>query len=67
MVDGKARLLQEPLSLDGTFRRHSSSDSVSPHQWADAYLAAFADQYGMSLVTFDKAHAARAVNPILLS
>jgi uncharacterized protein len=67
MVDGKARLLQEPLSLDGTFRRHSNSDSVAPQQWADAYLAAFADQYGMSLVTFDKALAARAANPILLS
>lgn len=66
LIDGRARLLQEPLSLDGTFRRYSNLDSVSPQQWADAYLSAFSDQYGISLVTFDKALAARAANSILL-
>ncbi len=33
----------------------TQNQSFSPHVWNDAYLAAFAENGGMELVTFDRA------------
>lgn len=60
------RLLEEPDGLDTLFRRITDRDEISPRQWADGYLAAFAEGHRLALVTFDKALAARAPNSILL-
>jgi len=63
---GNARLMQEPRSLDESFRRLANLDSASPKDWADSYLAAFAEEAGLTLVTFDKALAGRAKGSVLL-
>jgi len=66
VTDGNARLIHEPKSLELSFRRLSSLDSASPQNWADCYLAAFAEEASLCIVTFDKALALRAKGSILL-
>ena len=66
VMDGNARLMQEPRLLDRSFRRFASFDSASPQSWADSYLAAFAEETGAILVTFDKALVGRVGGSILL-
>jgi toxin-antitoxin system PIN domain toxin len=66
VMDGNARLMQEPRLLDRSFRRFASLDSASPQSWADGYLAAFAEEAGAILVTFDKTLAGRVDGSILL-
>jgi toxin-antitoxin system PIN domain toxin len=66
VTEGGARLMQEPRTLEERFRRLSRSTSASPKDWADSYLAAFADEAGAKLVTFDKALGARAEGAIVL-
>jgi len=65
--DGNARLMQEPRSLDRSFRKLAVLGSASPKNWGDAYLAAFAEEAGAKLVTFDKALASRTRGAILLA
>jgi len=64
---GNARLMREPRLLDDSFRRIANLDSASPKDWADSYLAAFAEEAGVRLVTFDKALAGRAKGSVLLT
>jgi toxin-antitoxin system PIN domain toxin len=66
ILDGNARMMAEPLLIEQSFRRFSGLDTSSPQHWADSYLAAFAEQAGLKLVTFDKALAARTKGAILL-
>jgi len=66
LLDGNARLMQEPRLLEGSFRRFTTLDSALPKDWADSYLAAFAEETSATLVTFDKALAARARGSVLL-
>jgi toxin-antitoxin system PIN domain toxin len=61
------RLIEEPRGIDAAFRRRTHRDEVSTKQWADGYLAAFAETAGLTLVTFDRALAGRVTNAILLS
>ena len=63
---GSARLLTEPRWIDDSLRRFASLPSASPQDWADSYLAAFAEVAGLTLVTFDKALAAKAKGSTLL-
>lgn len=44
----------EPEDLETTWRRLSEIDTLSPEQWMDANLAAFAVTAGLRLVTLDK-------------
>lgn len=60
-------LLEEPPNFDGLFRRHTSRDEVSPKQWADGYLAAFAEGHRITLVTFDRGLAGRMPDALLLA
>ncbi len=62
----EAVLLQEPMDLDRRMRSHTQAGSVSPKVWADAYLAAFAESGGYTLVTFDRALAAKVKGTVLL-
>jgi toxin-antitoxin system PIN domain toxin len=63
---GNARLMPEPLLLDESFRRLANLNLASPKDWADSYLAAFAREAAITLVTFDKALAGRAPRAVLL-
>jgi toxin-antitoxin system PIN domain toxin len=67
ILDGNARMMPEPASLDGSFRRLTDLNSSSPQHWGDSYLAAFAGQAGVRLVTFDRALADRTPNAIHLT
>lgn len=61
-----AVFVQEPRTLDESFRRLTRMSSASSKDWADSYLAAFAAETGAKLVTFDKALAAKTKDSILL-
>jgi toxin-antitoxin system PIN domain toxin len=61
------RMMDEPAGLDSSFRRHTSSRQAATKQWADGYLAAFAEAAGLRLVTFDKTLAGKAKGSVLLS
>lgn len=64
---GRAELWGEPIGLEGTFQRGSVTDERSPKRWSDAYLAAFAETAGLTLVTFDQALAGKVKGAVLLS
>lgn len=63
---GLAILVAEPLHIDPSLRSATSTPMRSPKAWADAYLAAFAEASGLTLVTFDKALAGKAPGALLL-
>ena len=52
--DPRVMFLNEPPSLEGTFRSFTQAVSPSHKHWTDAYLAAFAVTSQTQLVTFDK-------------
>jgi hypothetical protein len=60
-------LADEPEGIDALFRRQTNSEASSTKQWADGYLAAFAESSGMRLVTFDRALAAKTKDAVLLA
>lgn len=45
----------DPSDLTVALRRMTSSQRPSANQWPDAYIAAFAQVAGLTLVTFDRA------------
>lgn len=57
----------EPAGIDSIFRQRTSSEQAATKQWADGYLAAFAEASGMRLVTFDHALAAKTPEAVLLA
>ena len=63
---GKAKLRMEPAGLEELFQSRTMTQTSSPKEWTDAYLAAFADAAGLQLVTFDKALAGKAKGAVLL-
>lgn len=56
----------EPRDLEERLRELTGKNRSSTKEWADAYLAAFAETSGLVLVTFDKALAGKAKGAILL-
>lgn len=66
LAGGRAVELTEPPGISIGFRGLTSANKPSPKTWTDAYLAAFAEAAGLTLVTFDKALAARAAKAVLL-
>jgi predicted nucleic acid-binding protein len=54
------------MGLEERLRERTGSGSVAPKTWMDAYLAAFAEAGGLTLVTFDKALAGKAKGAVLL-
>lgn len=63
---GKAKLAAEPQGVSPLFERRTSEDVASPKAWMDAYLAAFAEAGNLTLVTMDRALAAKAKGAVLL-
>ena len=61
------RILNEPSGIDPLFRRFTDREESSTKQWADGYLAAFAETAELTLVTFDKALARKTKGTILLA
>jgi toxin-antitoxin system PIN domain toxin len=66
-LEAEAEFAEEPTGLDAYFRARSGTSKASPKEWADAYLAAFAEAAGLQLATFDRALAAKAGGAILLA
>ena len=60
------RMLEEPGGIDLLFRQLTSSREAATKQWADGYLAAFAESAALTLVTFDRALAAKVKGAVLL-
>ena len=65
--DDRIGFLSEPDDLETHFRKHSRLTSASPKVWADAYLLAFAQAAGLTLVTFDRALGSRAAERVVIS
>ena len=63
---GKAKLENEPATVSLVFERRTNAHTSSPKEWMDAYLAAFAEAGNLTLITFDRALASKAKNPLLL-
>lgn len=63
---GQAVLVPEPVGMEVALRANTQISSPSPKAWADAYLAAFAEAAGLTLVTFDQTLAGKVNGAILL-
>ena len=64
--DGRVVRTAEPPGLEAEFRALTRRPHPSPHDWADAYLAAFARSAGLTLVTFDLGLARRVPEALAL-
>ena len=60
------RMMAEPRGIDPLFRQLTDRDEASTKQWADGYLAAFAEAAGLTLVTFDRPLAAKVEGAVVL-
>jgi uncharacterized protein len=67
VADPNNRMIDEPAGIDPRFRELTNSRTASTRQWADGYLAAFAEAAQLTLVTFDKALAKKTTGALLLS
>ena len=67
MGSGLAVFAEEPAGLEYAMRAQTSTPMRTAKAWADAFLAAFAETAGLTLVTFDKALAGKTNGAILLS
>ncbi|HWG21099.1 MAG TPA: TA system VapC family ribonuclease toxin [Terracidiphilus sp.] len=66
LAGGRAVQQPEPPGIEAAFRPRTSGFDPAPKTWVDAYLAAFAETAGLTLVTFDKALARTAKGAVLL-
>ncbi len=66
IASGLAFMAQEPPELEAEMRAQTSHKTASPKVWADAYLAAFAEVGNLTLVTMDRALAAKTKGAVLL-
>jgi len=65
--DHRVEFLEEPGGLEAALRALTRSSQVSPKDWADSYLLAFALAADLRLVTFDQALHSRSKDVLLLS
>jgi toxin-antitoxin system PIN domain toxin len=66
-ADERVGFLAEPEDLEPRFRKNSRLASSSPKVWVDAYLLAFTQACGLTLVTFDHALARRASDSLVIA
>jgi len=66
LAGGRAVLRPEPDGIEPVLRAGTSAAEPAPKTWMDAYLAAFAETGDLTLVTLDKALAAKAPGAILI-
>lgn len=65
-LDDRVIFLEELPRMEKQFRETARVPSASPKLWADAWLLAFAQTAGGTLVTFDQALASRSSQCLLL-
>jgi hypothetical protein len=63
--DDRVEFCPEPPAVAARFREFASGRIGSPKVWADAWLLAFAEEAGGTLVTLDQALAARGARCLL--
>jgi toxin-antitoxin system PIN domain toxin len=63
---GQVALVDEPLGLETVLRALTEGSTASPKAWMDAYLIAFAEIAELTLVTLDRALAAKVRGAVLL-
>jgi uncharacterized protein len=66
LADERVGFLDEPLGFEERFRGLTRSPQASPKDWADSYLAAFAEASRLTVVTFDRAFQTKMNDLILL-
>ncbi len=66
LKDARIAFSEEPTGTEHLWRARTYTTDYSPKVWADAYLAAFAEAGGCTLVTLDKALAAKEGNRAVL-
>lgn len=66
LAEGRAVLQIEPTGIEPAFRARTLASEPAHKTWMDAYLAAFAEAAGLTLVTFDRALAAKVEGSIIL-
>ena len=66
LEDDRVEMLDEPEGLETHFRALTRSAHASPKDWADSYLAAFAQASRLTVVTFDQAFHGKAKDLHLL-
>jgi len=66
LEDQRVEFLDEPSGLEPTFRAMTRSAKASPKDWADSYLAAFAQAARLTVITFDRAFQNKAKDVVLL-
>jgi hypothetical protein len=64
---GQVAWADEPQDLEVRLRALTGRPTASPKEWMDAYLTAFAEAGNLTLVTMDRALAAKAKGAVLLS
>src|SRR3954471_24148396 len=63
--DDRVVFVPEPAVVDPGFRQNTSGGTASPKIWADAWLLAFATAAEGTVITFDRALAARGAHSLL--
>lgn len=58
LSDERVEFAPEPFTLEPEWRKLTNQERPTPRIWTDAYLAAFARNSGMQLVTLDRGAAA---------
>lgn len=64
-VDHRVVLMTEPPGLEERFRAIAAGRAASPRLWADAWLLAFAEAAGGTVVTFDRGLADKGARCLL--
>ena len=66
LQDERIGFLSEPIEVETPFRAMTRLRQSAPKDWADSYLAAFAQAAQLTLVTFDQGFSRKAAPLILL-
>jgi predicted nucleic acid-binding protein len=66
LQDERVGFLDESPEIETPFRTMTRSRQSAPKDWADSYLAAFAQAAQLTLVTFDRALSSKAKECLLL-
>ena len=64
--DARVVFIPEPSGVEARFRGYAAGRTATPKLWADAWLLAFAEAAGGTVITFDQALAARGAHCLLL-
>lgn len=57
LTDDRVAFAEEPEDVEATWRSVTQLQSFSTNVWSDAYLAAFAREADMEIITFDRGFA----------